>query len=112
MKEFIGVMKALKNLNRVKILKVLQHGELCVYELQAVLGTSQSSVSKHLAILTEAGLTTRHKEGFATYYHLPWPPRSPYIATLLGNLRFWLEKDDADMAELVKKIPDIRRKKS
>lgn len=109
MKEFISVMKALRDSRRVKIVKMLQHGELCVCEIQVTLGVSQSTASKHLKILEEAGLLKSRKEGLWVYYLLDDGGRNPYAAVLLGNLRFWLE-EDRDMAELVKKIPDIRRK--
>lgn len=109
LKEFAGVTKALKNSNRVKILKMLQHGELCVCEIQAALGISQAGVSKHLAFLTEAGLVDRRKDGLWVYYRPAETPRSPYVAMLLGNLRFWLETDE-DIAKLIKRIPDIRGK--
>ena len=58
MKKFIKVMKALSDPNRVKMVKLLQHKEMCVCEIQAALGLAQSTVSKHLKILEEAGLTT------------------------------------------------------
>jgi ArsR family transcriptional regulator, arsenate/arsenite/antimonite-responsive transcriptional repressor len=109
LKEFIGVTKALRDPNRVKVLKMLQHGELCVCEVQVALGISQASVSKHLTILTTAGLLDRRKDGLWAYYRIAASPHSPYAAAVLGNMRFWLE-DDADMQVLVKRLPDIRRK--
>ncbi len=54
MKGFIKVMKALSDPNRVKIVKLLQHREMCVCELQAALGVSQPTVSKHLRLLEDA----------------------------------------------------------
>jgi ArsR family transcriptional regulator len=56
MNEFIKVMKALSDPNRVKLLKLLQKREMCVCEIQAALGISQPTVSKHLKILEGAGL--------------------------------------------------------
>ncbi|MDZ7667451.1 MAG: metalloregulator ArsR/SmtB family transcription factor [Desulfotignum sp.] len=109
MKEFLGVTRALRNSNRVKIMKLLQHGELCVCELQAVLEISQASVSKHLSILTSVGLLDRRKKGLWSYYRIAALPRCPYVSAVLGNMRFWLE-DDADIKVLTKKLPDIRRK--
>jgi len=63
MKKFIQVMKALKNPKCVKILKILQDGELCICEIREALGIAQSSVSKHLEILDTAGLVERCREG-------------------------------------------------
>jgi ArsR family transcriptional regulator, arsenate/arsenite/antimonite-responsive transcriptional repressor len=51
MKEFIRVMKALSDPNRVKIIKLLQRRTLCVCEIKEALGLAQSSSNKHLKIL-------------------------------------------------------------
>ena len=55
MKEFIKVMKALSDPNRVKLLKLLQKREMCVCEIQAALGIAQPTVSKHLKSPGECG---------------------------------------------------------
>ena len=56
MKAFIRVMKALSDPNRVRVVKLLQAEELCVCEIKEVLGLAQSTVSKHMKILEDAGL--------------------------------------------------------
>ena len=94
MKEFIKVMKALSDANRVKLLKMLQRREMCVCEIQAALGIAQPTVSKHLKILESAGLVDRRKDGLWVNYSLTDGRRSPYAASLLGNLRHWLEDED------------------
>ena len=48
MKTFIRVMKALSDPNRVRVVKLLQNGELCVCEIKEILGLAQSTVSKHM----------------------------------------------------------------
>ena len=108
MREFIKVMKALSDSNRVKMVKLLQRRVMCVCEIQEALGLAQSTASKHLRILEEAGLITFFKEGPWVNYRLSDGDRNPYVASLLGNLRHWLE-DDADVSGLVAKLPDIRR---
>jgi len=70
MKDFIKVMKALSDPNRVKIVKMLQHKLMCVCEIQAALQISQSSASKHLKILEEAGLVDFKKDGSYTLKEL------------------------------------------
>lgn len=107
MKEFIKVMKAVSDPNRVKLLKILQQKELCVCEIQAALGIAQPTVSKHLKILESAGLVGRRKEGLWVNYTLTGGG-SPYAATLLGNLKYWLS-DDAEVMEIVGKLSDIER---
>jgi ArsR family transcriptional regulator len=108
MKDFTKVMKALRDPNRVKIVKMLQHGELCVCEIQEALGVSQPTVSKHVKILEEAGLVHSRKDGLWVHYSLTDGGKSPYAATMLGNMKYWLE-ESADVSELVKRLPDIRR---
>ncbi len=108
MREFIKVIKALSDPNRVKILKLLQRRILCVCEIQAALGLAQSTVSKHLKILEEADLIAFVKEGLWVNYRLADGARNPYVASLLGNLRHWLE-DDPEVAAMVARLPEIRR---
>jgi ArsR family transcriptional regulator, arsenate/arsenite/antimonite-responsive transcriptional repressor len=108
MKTFIKVMKALSDPNRVKIIKLLQQKVVCVCELQVALGISQPSVSKHLKILEEAGLVDFQKDGLWVNYFLSNGHQSPYAASLLGNIKHWLN-DDPQVAELVKKAPSLNR---
>ncbi len=101
-------MKALSDPNRVKIIKMLQRRVMCVCEIQAALEVTQPSVSKSLKILEEAGIVGNQKDGLWVNYHLTDGSSSPYVASLLGNLRHWLE-DEPEINEIVKKLPTIRR---
>jgi len=108
MKDFIKVMKALSDPTRVRIIKVLQRRTMCVCELREALRISQPSVSKHLKMLENAGLVDHRKDGLWVEYYPADGSRSPYAASLLGNLRHWLE-DESDIKELIQKLPHIRR---
>jgi ArsR family transcriptional regulator, arsenate/arsenite/antimonite-responsive transcriptional repressor len=108
MKDFLKVAKALSDPNRLKVLKMLQHKVMCVCEIQAALGIAQPTVSKHLKVLVEAGLVNSRRDGQWVNYYPADGKDSPYAATLLGNIRHWLE-DDADVRQLIEKIPSIRR---
>jgi ArsR family transcriptional regulator, arsenate/arsenite/antimonite-responsive transcriptional repressor len=108
MKEFIRVMKALSDPARVRIVKMLQHKTMCVCEIQTALDKAQSTTSKHLKILEDAGLITYQKNGLWVNYQLADGTRSPYAASLLGNLRHWLE-DDPEIGEMVTRLPFIDR---
>ena len=110
MNGFIKIMKALSDPNRVKIVKMLQHRPLCVCEIQNALGISQPNVSNHLRILENAGLVEFYKEGLWVNYYLADGKDSAYAASLLGNLRHWLD-DDPEIAELMRKVPDLDRAK-
>ena len=108
MKDFIKVMKALSDPSRVKIVKMLQHKTMCVCEIQEALQLAQPTVSKHLKILEDAGMLDFKKDGLWVNYYLTDGGGSPYVASLLGNLRHWLE-DDPQITALVKRLPMIRR---
>ncbi|MBW1722013.1 MAG: winged helix-turn-helix transcriptional regulator [Deltaproteobacteria bacterium] len=108
MQNFLKAMKALSDPNRVKIIKMLQRRTLCVCEIQAALEVSQPTVSKHLKILEDAGFVSSEKDGLWVNYRLADGNESPYVATLLGNLRHWLE-DDPGVASILAKLPGIRR---
>jgi ArsR family transcriptional regulator len=108
MKPFIKVMKALSDPNRVKIIKMLQQKVLCVCEMRAALNIAQPTVSKHLKLLEDAGLVESDKDGLWVNYRLTNGNTSPYAATVLGNLRHWLN-EDKQIADLIEKLPSIRR---
>lgn len=81
--EIEQLFKALADSNRLRILAVLQWGELCVCQLMGILGLSQSTVSKHLAILKEAGLLTEQQRGKRTFYTLSDDFSSPLVSTVV-----------------------------
>ena len=101
-------MKAVSDPSRVKIMKMLQKQVMCVCEIQAALGTAQSTASKHLKILEEAGLITSYKDGLWVNYALSDGAGSPYAANLIGNLKYWLN-DVPEIATLMEKLPEIKR---
>jgi len=108
MDNFVKIMKALSDPNRVKILKMLQQRIICVCEIQSLLSIAQPTVSKHLKILDEAGLVKRHKDGLWVNYQIFYGNPNPYAASLLGQLRHWLS-DDPDVKAILDHLPDINR---
>ena len=63
MAEVTGLAKALADESRVRILAALRASELCVCEITELLDLAPSTVSKHLAILRQAGLVESRKLG-------------------------------------------------
>jgi ArsR family transcriptional regulator len=58
---------------RLKILQALCTGPLAVGDIVAATGATQSNVSKHLALLSSAGVITRQKNGQFVYYGMSNP---------------------------------------
>jgi len=104
MKVFIRVMKALSDPNRVRVIKLLQSGELCVCEIKEVLGLAQSTVSKHMKILEDAGLVKKNRQGTWMIYSLADGGESAYAKTMLSKLGGWLD-DDTELDRLRKVLP-------
>jgi len=108
MKDFIRVMKALSDPNRVKIVKMLQHKMMCVCEMRAALGIAQPTVSKHLKVLEDAGLVGFRKDGLWVNYRLANGNDNPYATALLDRLQQWLQ-EDPEVVRLQDRLPGIRR---
>lgn len=108
MKGFIKVMKALSDPSRVKIVKMLQQKSMCVCEIQSALNLAQPTVSNHLKVLEDAGLVSYQKAGLWVNYGLTDGGGSPYAATMLGNLKHWLQ-NDPEVKSIAERLPSIRR---
>jgi len=70
MQELEGYFKGLADRNRMRIINLLLHGELCVCDIQRILDTSQPNVSRHLNYLKHSGLVLDRREGFRVFYRL------------------------------------------
>lgn len=68
--ELTNVFKALSDETRLRVLKLLEGGELCVCDIVAGLGMIQPKVSFHLNVLKESGFLHDRKEGRWTHYRL------------------------------------------
>jgi ArsR family transcriptional regulator len=64
------IAKALGHPSRLLILDALSQQEVCVCDLTELVGSDQSTVSKHLAVLRNAGLVDLRKEGTTTFYRI------------------------------------------
>ena len=115
MRDAAQFFKVLADEARLKIIWLLfHHDELCVCDIMAALGITQSKASRHLATLKHAGLVTDRKEGLWSHYalrpaedglaktHLALLRRSlagrPDAAWLLKTLHQWLHGKNRGMA--------------
>ena len=70
MEELTIIFKALSDETRLRIIKLLEQGELCVCDITAALDTVQPKVSFHLSTLKDAGLIKDRKQGKWIHYSL------------------------------------------
>src|SRR6476620_10680739 len=66
----VGVLKAVAEPTRLRLLALLARGELNVKDLTRILNQSQPRISRHLKLLAEAGLVERSPEGSWVYFRL------------------------------------------
>ena len=68
--KLVQILKAIADENRLRILHLLNQEELCVCEIETILGMGQSNVSRHLNKLFSVGLIQREKKSQWVYYRV------------------------------------------
>lgn len=63
-------LKAISHPLRLKMLCVIGEGEVCVQDIVEAVGTSQSNISQHLAILRDKGVLLTRKDANRVYYRV------------------------------------------
>jgi ArsR family transcriptional regulator, arsenate/arsenite/antimonite-responsive transcriptional repressor len=106
LKQALRLTGALADGQRVRIVMMLRGGELCVCQIVALLALAPSTVSKHLSILSAAGLVDSRKDGRWAYYRLPQGPAGAAVRALLRWLCGALA-DDAAIRQDARKLKGI-----
>lgn len=78
LKDSQKVFTALADETRLRILNLLNEGELCVCDIIKVLKEPQSKISRHLAYLRRSGMVEGRKEGLWMRYRLSKPAAKLY----------------------------------
>ena len=105
------LMKALADETRLRILALLQNQELCACQIIELFDLANSTISKHLAILRQAGLIQARKQGRWIYFTRVTDPSAPVLATF-DCLDSLLKQDatierDRDKIDLILQIDPI-----
>jgi len=93
------VAKALAHPSRLLMLDALAEKEMCVCELTDLVGADQSTVSKHLAVLKNAGIVSDRKEGVMIYYGLKVACLRGFWNCVEGVLKQNLKEQQAAIAQ-------------
>src|SRR5215475_633333 len=102
----IAALKAAGEGTRLRVLSLLGEGELTVKDLTAILGQSQPRISRHLKLLTEAGLVDRHPEGAWVFYRLA----EDAAARQLGeHLVMSVDRDDPILSRDRELLAEVKR---
>ena len=96
--------KALSDPNRLRILMMLKTKPLCVCEISAILRLANSTVSKHLSILRQAGFIVDEKDGRWVNYRLATAQESPEAISLLPQISTWLGDENLIQSDQTKLV--------
>jgi len=100
MKNLLDIFKALSDETRLRIIKLLQRGELCVCDIGAALAMSQPKVSFHLAVLKNSGLLKDRKQGKWVHYSLDESEMFKRFLLLSVNEKVSEKEVESDRARL------------
>jgi ArsR family transcriptional regulator, arsenate/arsenite/antimonite-responsive transcriptional repressor len=84
MRQFLTITKALADETRLRILMALRDGELCICQITALLKMAPSTVSRHLSLLSQAGLIDKRKCGKWAYCRLAGPDAPETVRSTLA----------------------------
>ena len=104
----LDVLRAVGEETRLRIVTLLQHGELSVTDLTDILGQSQPRISRHLKLLAEAGVVDKHREGTWAFFELV--SEGP-IAELVGDVVARIESHDAISAIDLDRLEVVRSRR-
>lgn len=102
-------LKALADETRLRLFNLARTYELNVNEIVQTMGMGQSRISRHLKILTEAGLLSARRDGMWTFYRADTEGESARFAAALGEAEGGLFPQDLARA---RRIQDERRRES
>lgn len=111
MSDILDIFKALADEGRLRILRSIDQAELSVAELVQALEMPQSSVSRHLKPMREAGLVASRRDGTSVYYNRGELFRDAAFARILNERLKEIAVANRDAAA-VERVIDLRRKKS
>jgi ArsR family transcriptional regulator, arsenate/arsenite/antimonite-responsive transcriptional repressor len=107
MKNLTAVFKALSDESRLRIINLLMHaGELCVCDIESIMGFTQTKVSRHLSYLKKAGLVDDRRKGLWMLYSIAKPKSAEHREVLECVGRFLQTNPVArnDARELIKNV--------
>jgi ArsR family transcriptional regulator, arsenate/arsenite/antimonite-responsive transcriptional repressor len=103
--DLVRLLRGLSDPNRLRLLNLLSHGEVCVCHLADCLGMVQPKISRHLAYLKRVGLVTTRRQGKWIHYRRARHPHPASVA-LVNALQTWM-KSHPRMSDERRKLQSV-----
>ncbi len=105
----LDALRAIGEETRLRIVALLERGELTVTDLTEILGQSQPRVSRHLKLLVDAGLVVKHREGTWAFFRLA---DSASHRALVAAALVAIDADDQALAADMQRLDSVRARRS
>jgi ArsR family transcriptional regulator len=105
----LDALRAIGEETRLRIVALLERGELTVTDLTEILGQSQPRVSRHLKLLVDAGLVVKHREGTWAFFRLA---DSASHRALVAAALDTIDADDQALAADMQRLDSVRARRS
>ncbi|MEA5467144.1 ArsR/SmtB family transcription factor [Leptothoe sp. PORK10 BA2] len=90
----------MSGLSRLQVFCTLKSGSKNVSEIMEITGLGQANVSKHLKILSQAGIVARQPKGVSVYYELADPMIFDLCELVCGRLETRLQDQSQQLQSL------------
>ncbi|MCB1422051.1 MAG: metalloregulator ArsR/SmtB family transcription factor [Nitratireductor sp.] len=105
----VSLLKAAGEHTRLRLLALLAQGDLTVSDLIDILGQSQPRISRHLKLLSEAGLVERYQEGAWAYFRAREEgAQAQFVQSLLAHLG----ENDPQLLRDVEQLENVRARRA
>lgn len=109
MDQLLEQIRAAGDPTRLRLLALLSRAELTVSELTQILGQSQPRLSRHLKLMTSAGLLNRFQEGSWVFFRLAERGHGASLARYLAEK---IRSDDPTIARDIERLDGVRRQRA
>ncbi len=105
----VNLLRAAGESTRLRLLALLSEADLTVSDLIEILGQSQPRISRHLKLLTEAGLLERYQEGAWAYFRLADQGTG---SRLIRSIIKEFDPTDKDILRDAERLQMVRKKRA
>jgi ArsR family transcriptional regulator len=107
--QLVELLKAVGEITRLRLLTLLAQGEYNVKDLTQILGQSQPRLSRHLKLLSDAGLIERFQEGSSVFFHITEEKQTAHLVLDMLNA---LNPKDSQLQRDLKRAEALKSEKS